>query len=77
MIAADLGICKTLFRTVVDVGVPSLVAIYLQHQFALVVQGKRTRRAAASVRVRVPSGFAVVVVHDQVAVFLHAQTGRI
>lgn len=74
---ADFSICQTLFRTIVDVGVPNLVAIYLQHQFALVVQGKRTRLAVASVRVCVPCGFAVVVVHDQVAVFLHAQTGRL
>lgn len=77
LIPADFSIWKTLFTIIICVGVPKHFAILLQHQFALVGQGKRTCLAAASMRVCVPSGFVFVVVHDQVAVFLHAQTGRI
>lgn len=65
------------FLSIVLVGVPNLAAIFVQHQFALVGQGQRTCLAAACVRAGVPSGLVFVVVHDQVAVFLHDQTGCI
>lgn len=68
---------QTLLHPTVVVGGPNRFAVYVQPQQALVGQGKRTGRAALPVRVGVPPGLALVVVHDQVAVFLHAQPGHV
>lgn len=68
---------QTLLNTTVGVGGPSGSAVYLHPQQALVGQGKRTGVVDIPVRVGVPLGFVVFIVHDQVAVFLHAQPGHV
>lgn len=76
LIPADFSIYQALFHAVVLGGVPKHVVILLQHQFALVGQSKGTVAVVACVGVGVPAGLVVALVHDQVAVPLHAQAGR-
>lgn len=57
----------------VVIGAPNHFAVSLQLQSALVGQGERTLREAWTVCVCVPAGLAIIIVHDQVAVILHAQ----
>lgn len=61
----------------VEAGVPNLLTVLLQAQLPFISQEEIAGVAAAFGSVGVPAGLVVLVVHDQVAVSLHAQTGCI
>jgi len=56
--------------------VPDFILFLVHHQFALISQLKAAHVAVRFGGVCVPHGFAPLVVHDQVAVSLHAQAER-
>lgn len=57
-------------------GAPDLVLLPVQHQLAVIIQAKVTHFAVVD-RIGGPPGFLTLVVHDQVAISLHAQTNGV
>lgn len=56
---------------------PDLLILPVQHQFAIIGQVKTAYVTAGFGGVCVPPGLVIIVVHDQVAVSLHAQAGSV
>ena len=56
---------------------PDLLILPVQHQFAIIGQVKTAYVTVGFGGVCVPPGLVIIVVHDQVAVSLHAQAGSV